>query len=196
MPSDPAFDPVPLLPLEGLEQVSRETRVMSFAQEVIRGASPLGAIRKMAREALQGRGLSESVTDQVVNEALAVLAEEPCREVLVEAPLPLSRHLGDALGLAWAHWVRGNHSEASRLAATPTSLLERQEAGSMTSLALSLWQQALRSLFDGDQERANRLWLRSVEVATIFGLEATTMMRWTHIASLYPTGESPQPVED
>lgn len=191
MPPRPLAVDVPFLPLEGLQQLAQETRLLAVVQGVIEGAESVETARRLAQELHGTRRPSETVSDLIVTEALAVLAQEPRRQVLVEPPIPVGQHLADTLGLAWAHWMRGNQQEATSLLDKPTPHLDRQEAGSMTCLALRLWQQALTYLSDGQERQALTSWRRAIEVATIFGLEATSMIRWTYAASAIRAKEPP-----
>ena len=154
------------------------------AVDAANGRHPVDEAREAVRRILVPAEATETVAEHVSQAAMRRFVGEPVTGPVIEAPIPLQEHLEDAVGLAWVAWARNDGQEARKLLARIEPLIEARRHGSgMTLLGLLLWGRALVALLDGDHGEARTLWGRALEVGTTFGLDATTMLRWTYAAT-------------
>ena len=146
------------------------------------------------KSALANRGVSENILDYVTTEAMVHLTGGESKEPWVMMPpTPVAAHLGETLGLAWVAWTRGQKELALDLLAKVTPPLHervtfpRQSSG-MQIFALTFWAKALNLLVQGNLRESQKLWDRAIEVATVFSLEISLVLRWAYTATFF---ESP-----
>lgn len=160
---------------------------MHQAVRAANGAITTENARGLVQRALASRQPSETVPEYVVGAAMHHFVGSQMTEPVVGVPIPVERHLEEALGLAWAAWARGDVEETQRLIGKVEPVLQRrQHASGMTLMGLGLWCRAIRLLLAGMRDESRKLWSRAVEVGSTFGLEATDMMRWTFAATFRP----------
>ncbi len=145
--------------------------------------------RELVRSAAEAKGLPEDVEGYIVLTAMwRILGKAP--GALPQTPIPVERHLAEAVGLAWAAWMAGR--DISPTLAQLGPMLDTSEAvGAMHAMALKLWLQALEA---GKTGEGRRLWKRALEVSSSFGSESHPMLQWAYAATWLPeTPKTPTP---
>ena len=157
-----------ILPPEALRVVRESdalTRVLRAIETQTSPANLLGGIEDL----LKDRPRSESVADYVIRRAMERMTGSPATEPDMGPPLPVSQHLAETLGVAWA----------TRQEALCWAVMEHPQHG-MESYILKLWGAAMTS-------KDFRRWKRAIELATTFDLAASQMIRWSHAATCLAT---------
>lgn len=166
-----------------VQQVVREGDALTVALQAVRTGRAENA-RRMVREALQARPPSESIESYVVRAAMSRLAGVTHDEPPIDAPTPVHAHVADYIGLAWLAGQQGNDERAATLLEKvgqvwPSLHLNRN----MANKVVELWWSAVGNR---DRDESGRLWIRAAELATTFGLETGTVIRWTYAATFLP----------
>lgn len=173
--------------------VIEESQALLMALAVVEGTEgdAEGACERV-RQCLGRRGPSETVEEHVIRAAMTVLTGSPPTEPVIGAPVPVEQHLVDTVGLAWVGWARGDLAGALQLLVKCGTVLDgRRHPSGMTLQSVRYWTEALRHLLTDNPAEAHRLWNRAIEVATIFGLPHTSMVRWTYAASFFQDAAEP-----
>ncbi len=180
MPTTPS--PLP----DSIQQIALESDALSVALTALRSGQPDRA-RKLTAKALGSRPASDSIESYVVHRAMCRVAQLPASENPVSTlPVPLSRYAADAVGLAWVFWLDADSEKVTEALGKVTEALARDITGrGMEQHTVALWGEAV-GLLPTDPSESARLWQRASELATTFGLDAATMIRWTQVASFLP----------
>lgn len=166
-----------------VQQVVREGDALTVTLQAIKTGQRENA-RRLVREALQTRPASDSIESYVVRAAMSRLAGVGHDEPAIDAPTPVHAHVADYIGLAWLAGQQGNDERAAALLGKvgqvwPSLHMNRN----MSSRVVELWWGAVGNREPGE---AGRLWIRAAELATTFGLETATVIRWTYAATFLP----------
>lgn len=142
------------------------------------------------KRAYDVRGPSETVLDYVTTEALAHLVRQTSKEPPVTSPAPVSSYIGETLGLAWVAWKQGHDRLARELIEKTHEPVHKRiivsgRTRGMDMFAFSFWHRGIEHLLDGKLDEGKRMWQRAIEVAIVFGSEASPTLQWTHAASFY-----------
>ena len=96
-------------------------------------------------------------------------------------------YLFDTVALTWAGWLTQSE-DRKRLKRNGVRLRKgpKGSTGAVTRMALLFWMEAVERLLEGDRTEARRLWCRSLEVGSNFGIEAHPTILWTYLATFWP----------
>ena len=132
--------------------------------------------RKLIRSACEGMGAPEDVSGFVVLTAMRHVLGLP-QDPPPQAPIPIERHLSEAVALAWTGWIRGEPVALERAKA----LLDvSEDLGAMEAMALRYWVDAMEADKTDD---GRRLWKRALEVSSSFGAESHPVLQWAYVAT-------------
>lgn len=111
--------------------------------------------------------------------------------------LPLDRHIFEVTAKAWLTWLVGGDREAAHDAlknlVVPKGL--PSETGALHLMALQPWTVAVGALFEEDLEEARRMFRRTVDLSSQFGIETSAAIQWTFAASFFRATSEGTPSE-
>ena len=132
--------------------------------------------RKLIRSAADSQPSPEDVSGFAILTAMRHvlgLAQDPPPQ----APIPIERHLSEAVALAWVGWIRGEPVALERAKA----LLDvSEQLGAMEAMALRYWVDAMEA---ERTDEGRRLWKRALEVSSSFGAESHPVLQWAYVAT-------------
>lgn len=185
---------------EGIRGLILENDALRTASLATLGQVELGLAKEAAKEALRLRPPSETVTEYVVGAGIHQVAGVPFGEPPIQHPVDATE--AELLGLAWMGWIRGDLEAAKNLLVLAAksdrsdSLMDLELPLSQDGMAQRAhfeWATALGYLLHDQTASARKFWNRAIEVASLFGLDSTGMIRWTYAATFLDTKKASDP---